>query len=201
MKLFASSTSVFVRKVRIVIREKGLVDRVEEVTAVPVEAAPDLVAANPISQLPALVDDEGHTWADSGLIAAWLDTQGEGPGLLPDYGSAAYWRVKRLETAAAGMNEMMARIVYENRRPETERSPFWLTRWEGNLMRAFAHAETLCPAPDVFDMGTLTLGVAGTFCDFRLGQIDWRAVAPKVAALHAELEKRQSFIDTYPKQV
>lgn len=201
MKLFVSSTSVFVRKVRIVVRERGLEGRIEEVTAVPVEAAPDLIAANPISQLPALIDDDGNTWADSTLIAAWLDTQAEGVHLLPDYATDAYWRVKRLETTAAGMNEMMARIVYENRRPENERSPFWLKRWESNLLRAFAHAETLCPAPDVFDMGTLTLGIAATFCDFRLPSIDWRAEAPKVAELQAVLEKRQSFIDTYPKQV
>ncbi len=201
MKLFVSPTSVFVRKVRIVVRERGLAGRIEEVPAVPVEAAPDLVAANPISQLPALVDDDGNTWADSTLIAAWLDSQGEGAGLLPPYGGEAYWRVKRLETAAAGMNEMLARIVYENRRPETERSPFWLKRWESNLMRAFTHAETLCPAPEIFDMGTVTLAIAATFCDFRLSSVDWRAVAPRTAALHAELEKRQSFIDTYPKQV
>ena len=200
MKLFASSTSVFVRKVRIVIREKGLVDRVEEVTAVPVEASPDLVAANPISQLPALIDDGGNSWADSSLIAAWLDTQGEGPRLVPDYGSDAYWRMRRVETAASGMNDMLARIVYENRRPENERSPFWLKRWEGNLARTFAHAETLCPAADVFDMGTLSLTLAATFCDFRLPGLDWRATAPRIAALQAQLEKRQSFIDTYPKQ-
>ena len=201
MKLFVSSTSVFVRKVRIVARERGLTGRIEEVTAVPVEAAPDLVAANPISQLPALVDDDGNTWADSGLIAAWLDSQGEGPGLLPDYASPAYWRVRRLETAASGMTEMLAKIVYENRRPENERSPFWLKRWEGNLLRAFAHAGTLCPSPDVFDMGTLSLAIAATFCDFRQPHLDWRAVAPRIAALQAALEKRQSFIDTYPKQV
>ena len=182
MKLFVSSTSVFVRKVRIVVREKGLTGRVEEIATVPVEAAPDLVAANPISQLPALIDDDGNAWADSSLIAAWLDTQGESAKLLPDYATDAYWRVRRVETAASGMNEMMARIVYENRRPENERSPFWLKRWEGNLMRAFAHAETLCPAADAFDMGALSLGVAATFCDFRLGHVDWRGVAPKVAA-------------------
>jgi glutathione S-transferase len=201
MKLFISSTSVFVRKVRIVVREKGLAGRVEEIATVPVDAAPDLVAANPISQLPALVDDDGNAWADSGLIAAWLDTRGEGPRLFPDYGSDAYWRVKRVETAAAGMCEMMAKMIYEGRRPEGERSPFWLKRWEGNLMRGFSHAETLCPSPDVFDMGTLSLAIAATFCDFRLPHLDWRAVAPKIDALRAELEKRQSFIDTYPKQV
>ena len=201
MKLFISSTSVFARKVRIVVREKGLEGRIEEIAAVPVEASPELVAANPISQLPALIDDDGQTWADSGLIAAWLDSQGAGPRLLPDYGSEPYWRVRRVETAASGMNEMMAKIVYETRRSENERSPFWLKRWESNLMRAFAHAETLCPSPDVFDMGTLSLGVMATFCDFRLTHIDWRAMAPRIAALQATLEKRQSFIDTYPKQV
>ena len=199
MKLFASSTSVFVRKVRIVVREKGLVGRIEEIPAVPVEAAPELVAVNPISQLPALIDDDGNAWTESSLIAAWLDTQGEGPKLLPEYGAEAYWRVRRVETAASGMTEMLARIVYENRRPENERSPFWLNRWEGNLMRAFAHAETLCPGPDVFDMGTLSLAIAATFCDFRQPHLDWRDVAPKIAAVQAVLEKRQSFIDTYPK--
>ncbi len=199
MKLFVSSASVFVRKVRVVVRERGLAGRVEEISRMPVEAAPDLLAANPLSQLPALIDDEGVCWTDSGLISAWLASQGQGPCLLPDYGTAAYWQVKRVETAVAGLNEMMAKIVYENRRPENERSPFWLERWEGNLKRAFAVADAICPAPDVFDMGTLTLGVAGTFCDFRMAHIDWRAIAPRFAALHAELEKRQSFIDTYPK--
>ena len=199
MKLFVSSTSVFVRKVRVVVRERGLTDQVEEISRLPVEAAPDLVAANPLSQLPALIDNEGVCWTDSGLISAWLDTQGEGARLLPDYGTEAYWQVKRMETVAAGLNEMMAKIVYENRRPETERSPFWLERWESSLKRAFAVAEAMCPEADVFDMGTLTLGVAATFCDFRMTHIAWRAISPRIAALHAELEKRQSFIDTYPK--
>ncbi|MFT4074177.1 MAG: glutathione S-transferase N-terminal domain-containing protein [Asticcacaulis sp.] len=199
MKLFSSATSVFVRKVRIVIRERGLAGRVEEVARVPVEAAPDLVAVNPLSQLPALIDDDGICWTDSGLISAWLAPQGEGASLLPDYGTEAYWRVRRVETAGAGLNEMMARIVYENRRPESERSPFWLERWEGNLTRAFVVADAMCPEPDVFDMGSLTLGVAATFCDFRLPQLDWRALAPRIAALQAELEKRQSFIETYPR--
>ena len=48
-------------------------------------------------------------------------------------------------------------------------------------------------------MGTLTLGVAATFCDFRLPPFAWRAIAPRIAALQEVLERRQSFIDTYPK--
>lgn len=199
MKLFISLTSVFARKVRVVVREKGLLDRIEEIVSLPVDSAPELVAVNPISQIPALVDDKGVPWSDSSLISAWLDTQGEGPRLLPEANSEAYWRVRRVETSASGLAEMMARIVYENRRPETERSPSWLKRWQDNLLRGFAHADTLCPVPDEFDMGTLSLGVAATFCDFRLPHLDWRSLAPRIAALQTELEKRPSFIDTYPK--
>lgn len=200
MKLFISLTSVFARKVRVVVREKGLNSRIEEVVRIGVENAPDLVAANPLAQIPALVSDDGTAWSDSGLISAWLDGQGDGPKLLPDYGSDAYWRVRRVETVASGMTEMLAKLVYESRRPEGERSPYWLRRWEDNLRRAFAHADALCPEAGVFDMGTLSLGVAATFCDFRRADIDWRSIAPKVAALREELEKRQSFVDTYPKE-
>lgn len=199
MKLFMSTTSPFARKVRIVIRERGLVGKVEEVVFVPIEARPELLAINPLSQIPALVDDNSVSWTDSSLIAAWLDQQGSGPALLPPAGSDAYWRVRRAETAAMGLFEMMAKIVYENRRPENERSPFWLQRWRDNLKRGFERAEAICPQGDALDMGTLSLAVAGTFCDFRLFDIGWRNLAPRISRLNETLEKRPSFIDTSPK--
>ena len=199
MKLFISATSPFARKVRIVAREKELMDRIEEINRVPVESASDLVAVNPLSQIPALLDDDGVAWSDSGLISARLDAIGRGPKLLPEAGSEAYWQVRRIETIAAGLNEMMAKIIYENRRPETERSLYWLERWENNLRRSFEQAGAICPDADVFDMVSLSLVVAATFCDFRLSRIDWRSLAPKLSLLQGELEKRPSFIDTYPK--
>ena len=199
MKLFVSPTSIFARKVRIVVREKGLTARVEEVAMVPIEGAPDLLAVNPLSQIPALIDDDGTPWTDSTVIAAWLDEQGSGPRLLPPAGTQSYWQVRRIETAAGGLAEMMAKIVNENRRPEGERSAFWLKRWQDNLMRGFEQADAIAPEPGHLDMGSLSLAIAGTFCDFRLGHLGWRAVAPRVTALNAELEKRPSFVATYPR--
>ncbi|MBW8881140.1 MAG: glutathione S-transferase [Asticcacaulis sp.] len=144
-----------------------------------------------------MIDDDGVCWTDSALISARLDELGTGPRLLPA-GEAA-WPVRRLELLAAGILEMQVKMVLENRRPESERSPFWLKRWEDNLMRGFAVAEAVCPAPEVFDLATVTLAAAATYCDFRYPHIDWRGVAPKVAALREVMERRQSFIDTYPK--
>ena len=199
MKLFISPTSVFARKARVVVREKGLTSLVEEIVQAPMDATPELLAVNPLSQIPALVEDDGTCWTDSSLIAAWFDGQGPGPRLLPEVGTPDYWRVRRVEQAASGMNEMMARIVYENRRPENERSPFWLKRWEGNLLRAFDMAEKICPDAGAFDMGTLSLTLSATFCDFRLAHIDWKGRAPRIAAVQAELEKRPAFVETYPR--
>ena len=81
MRLFIASASPFVRKCRIVAREKGLLDRMEEVTADPYANDPALVAANPIAQVPALVLDDGTVFTDSPMIAAVLDEMGAGARL------------------------------------------------------------------------------------------------------------------------
>ncbi len=198
MKFFINSASPFARKVRIAVREKGLLDRAEEFSTAPVDSHPDLMAANPISQIPAMIDDLGVCWTDSALICAWLDTQSPVNRLLPDEGDAL-WAVRRLEVRAAGLCEMLVRMVLDRRRPENEQSPFWLKRWEDNLLRGFAAADALCPAAGTLDLATITLVIAATYTDFRYRHLDWRTAAPKIAALQMELEKRPSFIDTYPK--
>lgn len=201
MKLFINSGSPFARKARIVVRERGWLTQTEEVFTVPVESPSDLIGVNPVAQIPALLDDQGVCWQDSTLICAWLDANGTaGAKLTPeDSNSDAYWAMRRLEAAAIGLIEMNVRMVLENRRPETERSSFWLKRWEDNLVRGFCRVEALCPQSDVFDMATLTLAVAATYTSFRYPHIDWRNLAPKVAALTDVLEKRPSFVETFPK--
>lgn len=197
MKLFVSPASPYARKVRIVLREKGLLDQTEEVFTVPVDSPPDLVTVNPVSQIPALVASDGTAWTDSALISAWLDGQGSGPRLMPE--GDAGWATRRLEVAANAILEMTVKMVLENRRPENERSPFWLKRWEDGLRRGLDRLEAMCPAADAFDIGSISVAVTATYAEFRYPHIDWRSTCPKVAALTGTLEKRQSFVDTYPK--
>ena len=59
MKLYITAPSPFARKVRIVAREKGLSDRIEEIATDPYADAPDLFASNPIVQVPALIAADG----------------------------------------------------------------------------------------------------------------------------------------------
>ena len=51
MKLYITTPSPFARKVRIVAREKGLSERVEEIAVDPYANAPELLATNPVVQV------------------------------------------------------------------------------------------------------------------------------------------------------
>ncbi|HEY3814815.1 MAG TPA: glutathione S-transferase N-terminal domain-containing protein [Caulobacteraceae bacterium] len=199
MRLYLSTGSPFVRKCRVVIREKGLLPKVEE-TAIdfPYKSDPGHLAANPIGQVPALVADDGTAYFDSALICAYLDSLSGAPRLLPPEG-AEHWRVRRLETIGDAMMEMTVKQVLESRRPEEQQSAEWKGHWTAGLTRAIDMADKEAPDPSSFDLGAITLAIAATYLDFRLPSLDWRSTHPKLHALRDALEERDSFKDTYPR--
>jgi glutathione S-transferase len=199
MRLYLSTGSPFVRKCRIVLREKGLLGKVEE-TAIdfPYKSDPGHLAANPIGQVPALALDDGSSLTNSPVICAYLDSIGSGPRLLPPDG-AEHWRVRRTETLADGMMEMTVKQVLEARRPEGEQSALWKDYWMGGLERGLDAAEEAAPDPSTFDLGSIALAVAATYVEFRKPDVDWRKDRPKLAALNDALEQRDSFRETYPR--
>lgn len=198
MKLYITTPSPYARKVRIVARERGLADRVEEIAVDPYGNAPELMATNPIVQVPTLIAQDGLPLTDSPVIAEYLDGLGTGPGLTPADG-AERWGVKRMETLANSALEMGVKLLLEMRRPEQERSPSWMARWTLNMGRVLDALEAAAPDADRFDMGVLTAGVAVTWIGFRHPDYDWKAGRPNLVAMQAALEARPSFIDTYPR--
>lgn len=198
MKLYVSPSSPFARKCRIVTREKGLADRIEEIVVDPYANAPELLAANPVVQVPTLIAEDGAPISDSPVICDYLDRLGAGPRLVPEDGPER-WRVKRIETLAQGVMEMGVKRVLELRRPEHERSPSWIARWTDNLNRGLDALEAADLSGGALDMGVITAGAAATWTGFRHPDLDWAAGRPRLAALVAALEARTSFIETVPK--
>lgn len=198
MKLYITIPSPYARKVRIVARERGLADRVEEIAVDPYGNAPELMATNPIVQVPTLIAQDGLPLTDSPVIAEYLDGLGTGPRLTPA-DRAERWAVKRMETLANSALEMGVKLLLEMRRPEHERSPSWMTRWTDNMGRALDALEAAAPDAEQFDMGVLTAGVAVTWIGFRHPDYDWKMGRPNLVAMQAALEARPSFIDTYPR--
>ena len=91
MKLFVTTASGPVRKVRITIFELGLEDRIEIIqTRWPhtwgthtVPFRPDFAAATPVGRIPALVTDDGIQLTDSSVICDYLEHKFPTPPLYP----------------------------------------------------------------------------------------------------------------------
>jgi glutathione S-transferase len=197
MKLYITVPSPFARKCRIVAREKGLIDRIEEVAVDPSANAPELLATNPVVQVPTLIAEDGLPISDSPVICDYLDALGDGPRLLPADGPERL-RVRRLETLGNQALEMGVKLVLEKRRPEHERSPTWIARWTENMGRALDALEAARPDPARLDLGVITAGVAVTWIGFRHPDFDLATGRPGLLALQKALEARPSFADTRP---
>ena len=197
MKLYITVPSPYARKCRIVAREKGLADRIEEIAVDPYANAPELLSSNPLVQVPTLIAEDGLPLNDSPVICEYLDALGSGPRLLPADGPERL-RVRRLETLANGALEMGVKLVLEKRRPEHERSPSWIERWTTNMGRALDALEAAGPDASRLDMGVITAGVAVTWIGFRHPDYDWKTGRPGLVALQAALEARPSFAQTRP---
>lgn len=197
MKLYISVPSPFARKCRIVAHEKGLADRIEEIVVDPYANAAELLAANPLVQVPTLIAEDGLPINDSPVICEYLDTLGEGPRLLPADGPDRL-RVRRLETLGNQALEMGVKRLLELRRPEAERSPTWIARWTTNMGRALDALEAARPDPARLDVGVITAAVAVTWIGFRHPDFDLATGRPELMALQAALETRPSFVETRP---
>lgn len=195
MRLYFSPASPFARKCRILIREKSLTARVEEIRADPIGGDSALNAVNPIGQVPALVDDAGVCWTDSPLICAYIDTLAA-PRFIPE--GEGRWDVLRREVLADGIMELGVKWRLEMVRPEAERSPSWMARWRDGVVRALDGAEQLSWRPVPLDLGAVAMVSALTWLDLRHAALAWREGRPKLAALQTTLEQRQSFRDTAP---
>lgn len=195
MKLYITAPSPFARKCRIVAREKGVT--VEEIFVDPYANAPELLASNPVIQVPSLIAEDRLPLNDSPVICEYLDMVGSGPRLLPEKGPARL-RVRRVEATADGLLEMGVKLVLEKRRPEHERSPSWMARWSENMHRALDALEAADLSADDFHIGTLTTGVALTWIGFRHPDFDWTTGRPGLVALRDALETRPSFRETVP---
>lgn len=196
MKLYMGVSSPFSRKARIVIREKGITS-VEEVSVAPMEDPPELLAVNPLAQIPALLGDDGLMLAGSQMICRYLDESNGDPIFEPS-DAKARWRVRSAEAVADGIAEMALKLARELRKPTAEQSVLWRDRFKANLERTIAHAAGLRLDAADLNHATIALAVALLYTELRLPDVDWRSRHDSLTQFVDRLSARPSFIDTAP---
>ena len=200
MKLMTSGASPFVRKVRVLIAEAGLTDKVEEVevTTTPVGPSRDLIAVNPLGKIPALVRQDGPTLYDSRVICRYLDTLVK----TDFYPESRLWDVLVLEATADGILDAAVLMVYEARfREETQRSQAWMDGQWAKVTRTLDAIEErwMSHLSGSVDAGQIGVACALGYLDFRHGARNWRKGRPQLAAWYEGFAQRPSMTATAPK--
>lgn len=200
MKLLASHTSPYARKVRIAIAEKKIeCDLVEEAPWAAGTSVPDY---NPLGKVPVLVLDDGTALYDSRVIVEYLDTVSPVSRLIPEP-SRQRIAVKRWEALADGICDAAVAIVLETKRPAKQQNAESLGRQRQKIDRGLAEfANELGDKPwccgDAYTLADIATGCALAYLDLRHPSIDWRGEYPSLVKLAEKLAKRQSFQDTVP---
>ncbi|MCW8208935.1 glutathione S-transferase [Verminephrobacter aporrectodeae subsp. tuberculatae] len=195
MKIYFAPFSPYVRKCLVTAHELGLSERVQllPANANPVQRDQELIAQNPLGQIPTFLTDEGTVLYDSRVICEYLDALGGGT-LFPRSG-AARWDTLTLAALGDGVLDAALLARYEDAaRPEALRWAAWragqLDKAETALAHLGAHPALL--APGRVDIGTLTVACALGYLDVRFAEFDWRSRHAAVAQWYAEFSQRPS---------
>ena len=198
MKLYGSLTSPYVRKVRVLLKEKGIA--CDLIVEGPSDPAGHVVALNPLGKVPVLVRDDGDVLFDSPLIVEYLDSL-SGEPLIPRSGEER-WHALRWHALAQGILDAVVARLMEVRRAPEKQSPEFITRQEAKIVAALKYADNAKKGPaylvgDRFSIADLALGVALEYIDFRFPH-DWRDQHARLAHWLAGMSTRGSFAETMP---
>jgi glutathione S-transferase len=193
MKLLASLTSPYARKLRVLAIELGLAIVIVETS--PMEDSPDLLAVNPLGKVPVLVLDDGTALVDSRVIAAYLLSMAPGNALLAADG-AAHWAGLTTEAIADGILDAAINLRFNAAQGVTD--GVWVDRQYRAIDRALAALSGRTGAGVGY--GELCSVIACEYLDLRWPSIDWRRQQPALAALHTRLTDRASLAMTRPPQ-
>jgi len=203
MKLIGSTSSPYVRKVRIVMAEKKLD---YAFVSEDVWAADNAISqSNPLGKVPCLVMEGGEALFDSRVIVEYLDTLSPVGKLIPVVGRERA-EVKTWEALGDGVVDaaILARLeTHWPGRDKTQRSQPWIDRQLSKVHASLkAMSQGLGEKPFCagiyLSLADIAVGCALGYLDFRFPEIDWRGDYPNLAKLHDKLMQRQSFIDTRP---
>jgi glutathione S-transferase len=200
MKLIASPTSPYARKVRIALAEKKIeYTLVDDSPWSPDSTVPGL---NPLGKVPVLVLDDGATLFDSRVIVEYLDTVSPVSRLIPEP-SRQRIAVKRWEALADGVCDAAVAIILERKRPARQQSADAIGWQRQKVERGVAEfARELGDKPwcsgDSYSLADIAVGCALGYLDLRHPDLDWRGQHANLARLAEKLGKRPTFAETAP---
>ncbi|EQA9286286.1 glutathione S-transferase [Escherichia coli] len=199
MKLVGSYTSPFVRKLSILLLEKGIT--FEFINELPYNADNGVAQFNPLGKVPVLVTEGGECWFDSPIIAEYIELMNVAPAMLPRDPLESL-RVRKIEALADGIMDAGLVSVREQARPAAQQSEDELLRQREKINRSLDVLEgylvdgTL--KTDTVNLATIAIACAVGYLNFRRVAPGWCVDRPHLVKLVENLFSRESFARTEP---
>ena len=200
MKLLASKTSPYARKVRIAFAEKKI-----EYTLVEQDPwSPDTIVGqhNPLGKVPVLVLEDGTNLFDSRVIVEYIDLVSPVSRLIPEP-TRQRILVKRWEALGDGLMDAAVGARVEGLRPKRQQSAETLERHQRKMQAAVDTMsrdlgdKAWCNG-EGYSLADIATGVALSYLDLRHPEFAWRDNASNLDRLLQKLSKRPSFEHTQP---
>ena len=176
MKLFSRPASPFVRKVRVMARDIGLVDQIDEIIlASPEEMYAEMPKYNPLGKIPALILDDGTVLYESKVICEYLDSLHDGEKFFPSELNIR-WETLLLQGLADGIGEaIITAWMNKFNRPEKfvyePAISFQLEKVERGLLDINGQVGDFNKLGRI---GPLSVACTIGYLDFRFPDLGWR---------------------------
>lgn len=199
MKLLASKTSPYARKVCVLLAEKQIPFEFVEESAWNADST--VPRHNPLNKVPVLLLDDGTPLYDSTVISEYLEPLGA-PAFIPQSGLERAL-VRRDEALGNGITDAGLAIFLERKRAANLQDPAWIARQRSKIDAGIAALERELGGKAYLRGDTITLGDIACACallwmEFRMPEIAWRREHAALSRWIERLESRASFRETRP---
>lgn len=198
MKLYFRPASPFVRKVRVMAIETGLIDRIELLPLASFEEMAEVVTAfNPLGKIPTLLLEDGQILYDSPVICDYLDTLHDGPKLIPPAGPER-WTALRLQALGDGIGDATVVAAFERNRPEEHQLTAPVDKQMGKINSAIASLNNeIAALQGPLTIGQIAVATAMGYLYFWFPELDWQEHNPVLADWLNTFHQRPSMTTTH----
>ena len=200
LKLYITQNSPYARLARIIVSEKGLTDKVEQIVAQTRSIDSPYYEINPSGRVPCLILPDGTRLEESQLVCSYLDNLDNAPRFEPPPGDNGF-HVRRLEAMARSLADGVSVWIREGFRPPQERSAGVIAHERNRAARLIEVWEKEVTHPmmggKLSNMAQMTLLVA-LHLERWNPDFKWRENHPNLVNWAESLADRPSIQETMP---
>ena len=200
LRLYVTQNSPYARLARIMVSEKGLKDKVEQIVAQTRSIDSPYYEINPSGRVPCLILPDGVCLEESQLVCSYLDNLDHAPRFEPPPGDNGF-HVRRLEAMARSLADGISVWIREGFRPPQERSAGVIAHERNRAARLIEIWEKEVTHPvmggKLSNMAQMTLLVA-LHLERWNPDFEWRENHPNLVNWAESLADRPSIQETMP---